>query len=176
LKLSALRYAPLAAWAHALEAAPWGYYCLPQMLKALSIHDKTARQLNYDGLSLWDAVQAGDIGIPSLIASIGNVRDAVYAVRRYGPIVLGAPWDIGFTKPLLSTSTVRMEGRDDGGHAIAIVGYDPNRRRFRFVDNRGVMWGETGRAWISEEDLSTRYNDARRFESYVILPDKPERR
>jgi Papain family cysteine protease/Domain of unknown function (DUF4384) len=52
------------------------------------------------------------------------------------------------------------DDKNQGGHAMAIVGYDEQRQAFRLINSWGKGWGDHGYAWISYNLLQTRTNAA----------------
>jgi hypothetical protein len=89
--------------------------------------------------------------------SIDDVRDAVISE---GPVVIGIPWFSGMyeTGP---NGLVRLSGKNVGGHAITITGYDPAMRIngrtyevFRWRNSWGKSYGVAGSGYIKYNDLA----------------------
>lgn len=65
------------------------------------------------------------------------------------PIVVGIHVDAAFDRLKGSAVYVGPPGKNLGGHAIAVVGYDDTRQAFRFLNSWGTSWGDGGYAWVS---------------------------
>ena len=50
-------------------------------------------------------------------------------------------------------------GRNLGGHAMALVGYDDSRGAFRVLNSWGTRWGEGGYAWVAYQTFSALTED-----------------
>lgn len=79
---------------------------------------------------------------------------ADFILSGQGSVVVGTVWtnamftpdDKGFLHPT---------GPIAGGHAWLLVGYNRTRGVFRMLNSWGSSWGDSGRAWITGEDLQT---------------------
>jgi hypothetical protein len=60
-----------------------------------------------------------------------------------------------FTEP-----TPPADDKNQGGHAMTIVGYDERRQAFRLINSWGKGWGDHGYGWISYDLLQTRVRGA----------------
>lgn len=71
---------------------------------------------------------------------------------HYGPVALGTYWYDDMFYPD-SRGYIEPTGSIAGGHAYRVVYYSPKDRRFRIVNSWSRGWGQSGRAWISEDNL-----------------------
>ncbi|HMV79024.1 MAG TPA: C1 family peptidase [Leptospiraceae bacterium] len=82
--------------------------------------------------------------------------DSVKAELSSGnPVVFGIPIDDGFYR-LKNQVYDRHSGKNYGGHAMTLVGYDDNkvspagdRGAFKIINSWGTGWGDRGYGWIS---------------------------
>jgi len=77
-----------------------------------------------------------------------------------GPVVMGTNWYRDMFMPHNRTGYMSVSGPQDGGHAWLIVGVDRNRKNpdgtrgaVRMINSWGKDWGQSGRAWLTIEDL-----------------------
>jgi C1A family cysteine protease len=47
-------------------------------------------------------------------------------------------------------------GEELGGHAVIVVGYDDNKKRFKFKNSWGKAWGAKGFAYFSYQYAETK--------------------
>lgn len=93
--------------------------------------------------------------------------DGMSAVKQSlilnGPFVMGVPvFNSWFDE------SVRVNGiiptpesdRSESGHAICIIGYDDNTRRFKFKNSWGIEWGEQGYGYLPYEYLNSTQTEA----------------
>lgn len=100
-----------------------------------------------------------------LYARLFGIEDMRRALVATGPFVFGVMWQYDWYRP-----TERDEfgwevlgpqsGRDVGGHAITVVGYDHPRRRMLFRNSWGTGWGTGGYAWITYEAIEEHHLDS----------------
>ena len=94
-----------------------------------------------------------------------NVRDLreVKAHLAAGyPVLIGANVDQAFIR-LPAGTTWNSIGTPIGGHAMIVVGYDDNRRAFRFMNSWGSQWADGGFCWVDYEHFLRVVN-----EGYVV--------
>lgn len=85
----------------------------------------------------------------------GNINAIKAELAKGNPVVTGVPVDdnfYGLKKGVLDSKG----GRNYGGHAILIVGYDDNKRSprghrgaIKIINSWGTYWGDRGYGWIS---------------------------
>jgi C1A family cysteine protease len=75
-----------------------------------------------------------------------------------GPVVVGTNWYDRMFKP--EKGFIRVGGQVAGGHAWLLLGADRSKKcpdgtmgACRMINSWGRGWGESGRAWISFNDL-----------------------
>jgi hypothetical protein len=81
-----------------------------------------------------------------------SLNDALTAISRHGPCVLGLDWWTGMFAPDLN-GQVHVTGRLEGGHCILAVGVNVKRRTVTLHNSWGHGWGVGGRCFISWDDL-----------------------
>ncbi|MBN2531909.1 MAG: hypothetical protein JXB88_03400 [Spirochaetales bacterium] len=59
-----------------------------------------------------------------------------------------------------------IRGRDMGGHAILVVGYDDSKKAYKLINSWGTSWGEKGYIWI-DYDIFEKIT----FEAWVMYDD-----
>lgn len=81
--------------------------------------------------------------------SLADVQEFVSLVS---PLVIGVNWYDGmmFTD---KDGFIHPTGGIAGGHCVIIIGVDNVKRRFRILNSWGPGWGQSGRAWVSFEDM-----------------------
>ncbi len=62
-----------------------------------------------------------------------------------------------------------LSGTDNGGHAVAIIGYDDARQAFRIQNSWGTAWGESGYMWVGYNFLAQQLTAEPRC--YLVVPD-----
>ncbi|MCB1138478.1 MAG: hypothetical protein KDK25_03600 [Leptospiraceae bacterium] len=99
----------------------------------------------------------------------GTNTEAIKAELAGGnPVVFGIPVDDAFYN-LGAQVYDRQSGRNYGGHAMTLVGYDDNKRSpngdvgaFKLINSWSTSWGDRGYGWIS-------YNMWKRLNPYVLV-------
>lgn len=162
--------APRAAWYHALIASPWR---VPYFIPATDMIAKAYAN--------WEPGKRVSLsaGARALVKIAGvevvTVRDAdeimLSIVRGLGPVVLGMAWTEDMDLPDLG-SVIHATGDVIGGHAVCVTGGDMHRAALRLTNNRGLGWGQGGRAWIALHEVRTLIRQYP-FEAFVILPSEP---
>ena len=90
--------------------------------------------------------------------SVEDVRS--WHLANFGGVVLGVNW----TSAMFKTDAdgfIRYTGSLEGGHCIKTTGwsddkkasFSPSRGAVRILNSWGRTWGESGRAWITRDDL-----------------------
>jgi hypothetical protein len=108
----------------------------------------------YDGTS----VRAGakvlqKLGYIGAYTWAWDVETVIRHVLTRGPVVVGTNWYLSMFRPD-SSGYIQIGGSLVGGHAYCITGYTRRNRAFRLINSWGYGWGQSGRAWIEEEDLA----------------------
>ncbi len=83
------------------------------------------------------------------VADIAN-----WLLSGKGPVVFGTRWYKGMFKPD-SQGIVHVDPQSGtaGGHAYLCLGYNSRTRMFRFQNSWGTNWGQSGRFWMSADDV-----------------------
>jgi C1A family cysteine protease len=71
------------------------------------------------------------------------------------------------------------DDKNQGGHAMTIVGYDEHRQAFRLINSWGKIWGDHGYAWMGYDLLRSRIRGAYVLNMagsrpQVVVPPRPE--
>jgi hypothetical protein len=84
-----------------------------------------------------------------------GLDDALAAISRHGPAVLGIPWYDSMYRPTVNNgrATITVSGSVVGGHAILARGVSVKRRQVMLRNSWSALWGLSGDAWISWDDL-----------------------
>jgi hypothetical protein len=83
--------------------------------------------------------------------TIGQIDDAKGALAKGHPVIIGSRITKDFTR-LRGDLVWRGEGElIQGGHAMALVGYDERRQAFKVINSWGTKWGDGGFGWIGYE-------------------------
>jgi hypothetical protein len=84
-----------------------------------------------------------------------GLDDALAAISRHGPAVLGIPWYDSMYRPTVNNgrATITVSGSVVGGHAILARGVSVRRRQVMLRNSWSASWGLGGDAWISWDDL-----------------------
>lgn len=81
-----------------------------------------------------------------------GLQDALIAISRFGPAVLGVNWYEGMKK-VDDRGFIHVEGGITGGHAILANGVNVSRHTVTLHNSWGRKWGKDGQALISWDDL-----------------------
>lgn len=64
------------------------------------------------------------------------------------PIIIGATIDQGFDNAGKGFVWNQVTGKQLGGHAMLVIGYDDDRNAFRVLNSWGTSWGDGGYYWL----------------------------
>ena len=64
------------------------------------------------------------------------------------PVIIGATVDDGFDRAGKGFVWDHVSGKQLGGHAMLVVGYDDDRNAFRVLNSWGTSWGDGGYYWL----------------------------
>lgn len=64
------------------------------------------------------------------------------------PVIIGAMIDEGFEDAGKGFVWSQIKGKQLGGHAMLVVGYDDDRNAFRVLNSWGKGWGDAGYYWL----------------------------
>jgi hypothetical protein len=64
------------------------------------------------------------------------------------PVIIGAMIDEGFDNAGKGFVWDHIAGKQLGGHAMLVVGYDDSRNAFRVLNSWGTGWGDAGYYWL----------------------------
>ncbi|MBN2465999.1 hypothetical protein JXD38_10305 [candidate division WOR-3 bacterium] len=126
--------------------------------------------LPYRGLEGWVVNVMSDVGINQIRLWMVNHNTCVLGINVYDNFDHIEQYDTVYT-------VHDKTGRNRGGHALCIVGYDDNKQTadgpgaFRLVNSWGPDWGDNGYCWMSYYAVKTM--KARLSQGFVyILTDK----
>lgn len=114
---------------------------------------------SYDGTS----VRAG----AKILKEMGAVKEYRWAktldeviacLTLLGPVVVGTTWYSGMTD-LRPNRVVRTTGRNQGGHAYVLNGFDKDSELIRLKNSWGSKWGDNGHAYIRFGDFEKLISD-----------------
>lgn len=144
------------AWAHERAARPVARPATETDARALYRHAQTLDEWpgeNYDGTSVLAGAKASTArGWLTEYRWAFNLNDALAAISRHGPCVLGIDWYTGMFDPD-PDGFLHPDGPLAGGHAILAVGVNVNRRTVTLHNSWGRGWGVDGKAKLSWDDL-----------------------
>lgn len=84
------------------------------------------------------------------------------------PVVIGMDIDQGFESLGHGQIYTGPSGKDLGGHAMVVVGYDDNKGAYKVLNSWGTTWGTGGYGWISYEAFERRVKRAYTAQDIVI--------
>lgn len=80
-----------------------------------------------------------------------NVNDPIELKSQLNagyPVIIGAMIDEGFDHAGKGFVWDHIAGKQLGGHAMLVVGYDDQRNAFRVINSWGPSWGDNGYYWL----------------------------
>lgn len=97
-------------------------------------------------------------------AFVYDLEQMAMWILNFGPVVIGCNWYTGMDQPSYENGyELKPSGSLRGGHAIEVdgcwwkvSGWADNW--FRVLNSWGSRWGDNGRAWISQKNLQTLFN------------------
>jgi C1A family cysteine protease len=78
----------------------------------------------------------------------GQVRQTL----GHNPVIIGIPWTEGMFEPT-SEGYLEATGDVEGGHEIAVIGLDIDRKNVTILNSWGPGWGNGGRALMTWDTL-----------------------
>jgi C1A family cysteine protease len=87
-------------------------------------------------------------------AQISTLQDLKRALYFHGPCLIAFPVYSNSTTFWRKSSPTQAS---DGGHAVAVVGYDDNRKAFLLRNSWGILWGNLGYTWYPYEDWGSHW-------------------
>lgn len=149
------------AWAHWVEDGPVTPPRKPQpYADPLQVY-QLAQKLDewpgegYEGSSVRGGAKAlRQRGCISAFYWTLDVNELARAILERGPVVVGTNWYAGMLEPRASDGLIRVTGEILGGHAYELNGVNLKRAQFRVKNSWGRLWGRSGRALISFDDMA----------------------
>ncbi len=146
-------------WAHFLAAAPNRHPVESELAHSLYRQAQTmdewpGEEPSYFGTS----VRAGAKACQAMGLIAGEYRwgfterEVRDFVLGRGPVVIGVSWMTG----MMDTDArgyLSLDGIEEGGHAVCLVGYSAERTAYRGVNSWGRAWGQDGRFWLRQDDF-----------------------
>lgn len=74
------------------------------------------------------------------------------------PVMIGIPWHEGMFTPD-ENGFLPLTGKVDGGHEIAVIGYDDRDKFVTLLNSWGPSWGQDGTAKLRVDDLDRLLRD-----------------
>lgn len=84
------------------------------------------------------------------------------------PIVIGMMIDDGFQNLRMNQIYHGPSGKEKGGHAMVVVGYDDNKEAYKLFNSWGTDWGTSGFGWVSYNAFKNRVKEAYTAQDIVI--------
>jgi Papain family cysteine protease len=103
---------------------------------------------------------------------IEELKDWIYSGF---PLWFGVPIDQGFMNLKAGKIWSRARGKDEGAHAMAIVGYDDNRRAFKIVNSWGTDWADGGFCWVDYDYFVKLLGKEADAEIGILIPNNAQR-
>lgn len=133
--------------------------CAPYLSGATGINGLC--QQNYCDNQEDRTIRIKSISTPS--TRFGGSDKKVKAALKLGPLLttMNAREDFLYYKSGIYKATTSKKA---GGHAVAIIGFDDDKKAWLIKNSWGVDWGESGYAWVSYSDKSGIGNLTWKFE------------
>jgi len=108
--------------------------------------------------------RASDFKVRGLTRVDINYPDDIKGqLAKLNPVVisfkLSTAWMKLRGKQVFTERVIPPDDKNQGGHAMAIVGYDDRLQAFRVMNSWGTQWGDRGFGWMSYDVLPDRIND-----------------
>lgn len=154
------------SWVHVLEDGPVVQDAIHGRPIPLFTPDKFYKQCKLiDGLSassngttiLAGAQVAKKFGLISEYRWANTVDEVVDALLIFGPVIAGTYWYDGMNAE--SDGTMRIRGRNQGGHAYVLNGVDTKKQVIRVKNSYGKSWGKQGYGYLPFESLDKLLKD-----------------
>lgn len=128
-------------------------YCTAQKVYDPWEGDECGGSPSYGGTSILAAVKAAHkLGFFKEYRWARTTMEAAEAVGYFGPAILGTRWYKDMTVPD-SDGFIYPTGNLQGGHAICIIGVDPEQKHFVLVNSWGPRWGKAGYCYLKFETM-----------------------
>lgn len=102
------------------------------------------------------------------ITRLDDIKGQIFAGN---PVVFGMLVNQAFHR-LRGDAVFRDTGRDGGGHAMVLVGYDDRKNAFKLFNSWSRSWGNQGFGWVDYETFQIRTRSA--FTMQVPMGSAPE--
>lgn len=114
---------------------------------------------NYDGTSVLAGMKiAQRMGFYGGYRWAFTLNDALTAISRHGPAVIGVWWHEGMVFPD-KDGLIRPTGSKVGGHCILVKGVSVTKKLIRLHNSWGPFWGAGGDAYMSWDDFGALLDD-----------------
>lgn len=89
-----------------------------------------------------------------------GLTDLIDALAHLGPCVIGIAWADSMMEPDHDGLVyLAAQSEPAGGHAIEVIGVDPEKKQVRMVNSWGTSWGQNGRCSLAFDDLDKLLHD-----------------
>ena len=160
---SSIRYSARFVWIAAKEIDPWPLNIMfdgagtkiRDAFKIMRTHGITRDRLWPFSALLPDSRNEQRIKQDALRHRIGSYYTLVdnnerrQSLAKVGPFVIGVPVYSNWSAIGSDGFVPNPAGAQRGGHAILVVGYDDDRKRFKFQNSWSTGWGDRGYGYIS---------------------------
>ena len=139
----------------ASQPNPHSFYtnqCAFNLYHQIKLNDRLAGE-NYDGTWIEDGLRL--LKKQQKIKSYHwamKLDDSINAISNLGPLVCKIPTYEGFYRPL-GSGQMKHTGKMVGWHCILADEVDVENERVWFLNSWGKLWGKSGRAWMSFDDV-----------------------
>jgi hypothetical protein len=107
----------------------------------------------YDGTSVLAGMKvATGLGYYTGYRWAFGLDEALAAISRHGPAVIGVWWHAGMTQPD-ADGMIRAVGSKVGGHCVLVNGVSVTKRLVRVHNSWGPSWGRDGAAYLTWDDF-----------------------
>lgn len=92
-----------------------------------------------------------------------NIENFRKCISNNVPVILGIKIDEGFSvlkkdeiykQHIGKWIPTNLNDPEKAGHAVVLIGYDDDKKAFKFQNSWGISWGDKGKGWLAYDYLS----------------------
>lgn len=87
--------------------------------------------------------------------NVSDIKEIKAHLNANYPVAIGAIVDDGLVALGKNEVWKGVKGKQHGGHAMLVVGYDDKRNAFKLINSWGREWGSDGYGWLDYQFFST---------------------